>query len=399
LSRLEHWFLFVFCLLIGLPIVFGTLPYYASAVHVSIRVLCYFVFVLLGPLMVRWCLQKIYTFSNDLHPWLSRLEHWFLFVFCLLIGLPIVFGTLPNNPSAVHVSIRVVCYFVFVFFGPMVVRWCLQKIYTFSNDLLIQRFIHALLIMNLLVGILILCDWGDAGVAMYLSPLFLILVIMVWGVYQLPPMLSLPYLLLISAPLLLPFLIPATMSNRGGGDPGMLLLLVGMQSINSTVSGFALFSLLIAAVFLPRGLQYSRYFLPQYSLKKKRKAQSGFTLIELLMLIAVMGIVVTGISFSLQRMMEASKRYETNVQITQILSSQMEAISALPILEAREDEQPLPIPLEAFPRISHLSGGYTVESLPSPGMVKVSASLTAQITANVNRTYQLVGFYPIREGH
>lgn len=172
-----------------------------------------------------------------------------------------------------------------------------------------------------------------------------------------------------------------------------LLLCISLLLI-VTSYGFINLFLLFAYAFFPRNIELKRYFssgIP--SISNQSKQTSAFTLIELLIVIAIMGIVMVGISSSLSLLVNTTKTVSVKTEITHVLSSEMDLILSMDDLPSPSTTTyPLPIPIERFTQHENLQGNYNVEETNEPGLVKITVQLTESLPNSVSRNYSMISY-------
>lgn len=171
------------------------------------------------------------------------------------------------------------------------------------------------------------------------------------------------------------------------------ILFISTSSIlMATQYGLISLLLMFAYAFFPRNIELKRYFssgIP--SIPKQQKQKSGFTLIELLIIVAVMGIVMVGISSSLSMMLNTTKTVTVKTEITHTLSSVMDYLMTIDSLPSPSGtSHPLPIPIERFTQNENLRGNYQVDDVNEPGLVKITVQLSESLPNAVTRRYTMI---------
>jgi len=168
------------------------------------------------------------------------------------------------------------------------------------------------------------------------------------------------------------------------------------HTISYTYGSILVGSILVAMVYLPRRMQWRRYFSPGALPKKffhPKVDKKGFTLIELLIFIAMIGILCAGFYPAWARWMHVQKDLADRVQIQEILDSEMNALMAAASLSPpAPDARALPVSLSDFQSDLKLKGEYTVSATDTPGLVKLSVTITQVTGQPADRYYRLIGY-------
>jgi len=156
-------------------------------------------------------------------------------------------------------------------------------------------------------------------------------------------------------------------------------------------------SILMGCAYIPRRLQWKRYFSP-HATPLPRRYDGGFTLIELLISIAILGIITGGVIHSWGSIIQSQKVHQARLHVTEILNSQMNALMAVDLPPASDDKHDLPIQFSEFVTPLKLSGHYTVMETDAPGLIRIEIAIEWEIEAPVERGFRLIGYRWIEEG-
>lgn len=322
--------------------------------------------------------------------------HWFGLFFYLVfavvafcIGMPILVTAAPWKDSMVLAFIDVVALVTFICIFPLLIKKIFQGLYRFSHDSWIFYAVQVFLAGSILFALL----GGEMAGSFHVFSFSLLCIILMWVLIQLPALMLTP-LFLLAGISTLPML--GIVPHQFGPN---YLLKIGFGQSKGMIIFIFWCACVFACVYFPRRLQFARYFLPQYRLPPKKEKNQGFTLIELLIVIAMLGIVLSGFGFGITRTMQASANYEVKTKITHILTSELDAVlSSRKAVQPAESLYPLPIALAEFePKIA-LEGGFRVEQTDTETIVKISVILTQTSPGDTaKRTYRLIGFRPMGE--
>ncbi len=178
----------------------------------------------------------------------------------------------------------------------------------------------------------------------------------------------------------------------------------GLQFLfGSTIGYLILAALIFGLAFFPRKLQLKQYFWPRSALMTyvpEKKDEKGFTLIELLIVIAILGILSTGLFHIWGYCILAQKEMEERIRIEKIMNSEMNFILSEDIpLQVSEESQPLPVSLEELDAPAGLNGMYRVEESRHEGMLEVVLQFTWEKQGQVSRNFRLTALSPSLGGN
>ncbi|MBN2329338.1 MAG: type II secretion system protein [Candidatus Omnitrophica bacterium] len=155
--------------------------------------------------------------------------------------------------------------------------------------------------------------------------------------------------------------------------------------------------ILIALAYIPRQIEWKRYFFPYRNrpfFDQYQKTKKGFTLIELLIAVAVIGIASAGILHSWTSIIRMQKEMQVRAHAIEILNSEMDALMSLSPLPAPSSSEAfsLPIQLQSFVTPYRFAGKYRLEKTDEQGIVKITVLLTQQINEVNDRHFRLIGY-------
>jgi len=115
-------------------------------------------------------------------------------------------------------------------------------------------------------------------------------------------------------------------------------------------------------------------------MKKKRASSAdrrGFTLIELLIVIAMLGILATGMTGFIIRTLDAQQRTTETLLAIEAATSQLEYLKALNLAQGLEQGlgQPLPVAPETLGSLPAPTGRVDVQQAAFPGVWEVHLTL------------------------
>lgn len=195
---------------------------------------------------------------------------------------------------------------------------------------------------------------------------------------------------------IIPTLVVLLMSQENGIDGQRL---VHNENRSIVVCGILFFkmALLIAIGYIPRQVEWSRYFFPARSspliMVDLEDEEKGFTLIELLITVALIGILMGGTFHVWSNLLRTQKEVELRAHAAEILSSQMNAIMALPDLPDKSSgSYPLLLPMTEFVTPYSMEGTYRIERFEADTLVKITVHLIYSTDVSEERNFRLVAY-------
>ena len=285
--------------------------------------------------------------------------------------------------------------------------WILGCTYNFSHDQWRNGIVHCIFLFNVVAGLLFsLGLFGNNPLIIMVPAIisyFIVAIILVF--YQIPPVMIIAVIL--SVLVYLPSaqrngsMVFAITSGPPANPEALMNYLLSMAMFlgsGGSMSLVLVLSVIFTCVYYPRRVQFSRFFLPQYTVNRKKVNTQGFTLIELLIVVSLVGIMASAFSRYIGQSIQSARDYKERVCIEQILSSEMNYLLQSAASTAVVSDQPAPIPLSEFKINFPLTAVYTIEDVSdSPGLVRISVTATEKLDEETNKNYRLVSFKRARK--
>ncbi len=219
--------------------------------------------------------------------------------------------------------------------------------------------------------------------------------LMAFWVFNQLPFFIIVFIITLSAAFFFLAIVPLFFLGGGGTSMRGLFPTGQLYAFNPFLM-FFIPCLIFGCAYFPRNIELRRYLVPLADkpyFSTRRSEEEGFTLIELLIVIAIIGIMTGGMLHCWGYVVHTQVGLQQRIQITEIMSSEMDAVLAQAELPPPSPENhPLPIALSEFSERIKAKGYYLISVTDEPDLLKITVRMTHEIESLGKRYYRLVAY-------